>query len=196
ALGAGDDGLAARFLSQEARGLLDRREHARAIVRFEEAMAASAADPAECAALALDLSAALYHSGRMAECERALESALAAAASAGREDLLRIARGNRVEILVNRCAWDEARSEIAALARSARAERDDMRLLIALHHGSRLALRRGFLADAAVAAWELAAAAPSDRCDRERLARERLAEAAWRSSGGPPQAAWDELEGM
>ena len=125
ALGAGDDGLAARFLSQEARGLLDRREHARAIVRFEEAIAASAADPAERAALTLDLSAALYHSGRSAECERALESALAAAASAGREDLLRIARGNRVELLVNRCAWDEAASEIAALARSARAERDD-----------------------------------------------------------------------
>ena len=83
ALGAGDDGLAARFLSQEARGLLDRREHARAIVRFEEAMAVSAADPAERAALALDLSAALYHSGRTAECERALESALVAAASAG-----------------------------------------------------------------------------------------------------------------
>ena len=136
---------------------------------------------------------------------------------------------------MNRCAWDEATSEIAALARSARAERDDMRLLVALHHGSRLALRRGFLADAArenaearrvadavsdrleigelwleegdrrlyegdadaaVAAWELAAAAPSDRCDRERLARERLAEAAWRSSGGPPSAAWDELEGL
>jgi DNA-binding NtrC family response regulator len=235
ALGAGDDGLAARFLSQEARGLLDRREHARAIVRFEEAMAASAADPGELAALALDLSAALYHSGRTAECGRALESALAVAASAGREDLLRIARGNRVELLVNRCAWDEAASEIAALARSARAERDDTRLLVALHHGSRLALRRGFLADAArenlearrladavsdrleigelwleegdrrlyegdaeaaLAAWELAAAAPSDRCDRERLSRERLAEAAWRSTGGPPRAAWDELEGL
>ena len=37
--GAADDGLAARFLSQEARGLLDRREHARAILRFEEAIA-------------------------------------------------------------------------------------------------------------------------------------------------------------
>ena len=233
ALGAADDGLAARFLSQEARGLLDRREHARAILRFEEAIRASAAEPAERAALALDLSVALYHSGRADECEAALGRALEAAAAAGRQDLVRIARGNRVELLVNRGAWEDAAAEIAALATSARADKDATRLLVALHHGSRLALRRGFLADAArenaearrlgeeIAdrlevgelwleegdrrlytgdvegareAWERAAAEPSDRCERERNAHERLVEATWRASGGPPEEAWGELE--
>ncbi len=51
ALKAGDDGVAARFLAQEARGLLDRREHGRAIVRLEEAVEAAAGDAAERAAL-------------------------------------------------------------------------------------------------------------------------------------------------
>ena len=51
ALASGDDRLAARFLAQEARGLLDRREYRRAIVRLEEALAAAADDPAERAAL-------------------------------------------------------------------------------------------------------------------------------------------------
>jgi tetratricopeptide (TPR) repeat protein len=149
ALGAGDELLACRFLAQEARGLLDRREHARAIVRFEEAIGASAADPSESAALTLDLAAALYHAGRPGESEAALGRALEAASRAGREDLMRIARGNRVELLVNRTAWEEAGAEIAALEASARREKDSSRLLVALHHRSRLALRRGFLLEAA-----------------------------------------------
>ena len=149
ALGAGEDGVAARFLAQEARGLIDRREHARAIVRLEEAIGATAGDPSERAALHLDLAATRYHAGDPAGSEAALGEALAAAAAAGREDLARIARANRVELLVNRGAWTDAESEIAALEASARAERDAQRRLVALHHRGRLALRRGFLPDAA-----------------------------------------------
>ena len=149
ALGAGEEGVAARFLAQEARGLLDRREHARAIVRLEEAIGAAAGDPAERAALHLDLAATRYHAGDASGSEAALGEALAAAASAGREDLARIARSNRVELLINRGAWSEAESEIAALEESARAEKDSTRRLVALHHRGRLALRRGFLSDAA-----------------------------------------------
>ena len=98
----------------------------------------------------LDLAAALITPGDAArERERLSTSALAAAAAAGREDLARIARGNRVELLVNRCAWDEA----ARRDRGARGARPGgtgrLRLLVALHHRGRLALRRGFLADAA-----------------------------------------------
>ena len=228
-LGDPDERMAGRFLAQEARGLLDRREPARAIVRLEEAIGAFASDPAERAELALDLAAALYHSVRAEESEAALDRAFEAASRAGRQDLMRIARGNRVELLVNRGAWDSAAAEIAALETSARAEKDPARLLVALHHRSRLALRRGFLPDAArdnaearriaeeiadrleigelwleegdrllyagdaegaVACWERAATRPSDRCDRERTARERLAEAAWRETGGPPEEAW------
>ena len=233
ALGAADERVAARFLAQEARGLLDRREHARAIVRFEEAIAASAGEPSERAALLVDLSTALYHSGKPAESEATLGHALQAAASAGREDLVRLARGNRVELLVNRGAWEEAAAEIERLAASARAEKDTPRLLVALHHRSRLALRRGFLEDAArdnaearrladeigdrleigelrledgdrlllagdlpgaLALWELAAAAPPDRCDRDRKGRLRLIESGWRESGGIPSEAWQALE--
>ncbi len=149
ALGAGDDRLAARFLAQEARGLLDRRDHAGAMVRLEEALAACRGQPSERAELLLDLAAARYHAGGEAESEATLSEALAAAAAAGREDLVRIARGNRIELLVNRGAWDEASTEIAALAERARAEKDATRLLVALHHRGRLALRRGFLEDAA-----------------------------------------------
>ena len=149
ALGAGEEGVAVRFLAQEARGLLDRREHARAIVRLEEAIGAAAGDPAEGAELHLDLAAARYHAGDASGSEAALGQALAAAASAGREDLARIARSNRVELLINRGAWSEAESEIAALEESARAEKDSTRRLVALHHRGRLALRRGFLSDAA-----------------------------------------------
>ena len=149
ALGAGEDGVAARFLAQEARGLIDRREHARAIVRLEEAIDAAAPDPAERAALQLDLAATRYHAGDSAGSEAALVEALAAAASAGREDLARIARANRVELLVNRGAWSEAQSEIAWLESSARAEKDSTRRLVALHHRGRLALRRGSLDEAA-----------------------------------------------
>jgi DNA-binding NtrC family response regulator len=149
ALACGDDRVAARFLAQEARRLLDRGEHARAILRFREALGAARDDAGERAGLLLDLAAALYHSGDAAGAEASLTECLAAAAAAGREDLVRLARGNFLEPLIDRCAWDEAAAEIAALEAQARSERDDLRLLVVLHHRGRLALRRGFLAAAA-----------------------------------------------
>jgi len=148
ALGGGDEGVAARFLAQEARGLLDRREYSRAIVRFDQALGAEA-DPSERAALELDVAAARYHAGDAAGSEAALGEALAAAISAGREDLAWIARSNRVELLVHRCAWASAEAEIAALGERGRVEDDATRRLVAAHHRSRLALRRGFLDDSA-----------------------------------------------
>ena len=149
ALGSGDDSIAARFLAQEARRLLDRRAYGRAILRFEEALAVSRDDPAGRAELLLDLAAARYHAGEPARCDTLLSECLTAAAAAGREDLARIARGNRIELLINRGAWDAAAAEISTLEKSARVEKDDLRLLVALHHRGRLALRRGFLAAAA-----------------------------------------------
>ncbi len=145
ALAAGDDRLAARFLAQEARGLLDRREYGRALVRLDEAIAAAVDEPAERAALSIDLAATLYHSGQAERSEAALGDAIAAAAAAGREDLSRIARSNRVELLLDRCAFARAAPEIAALEKSAREQEDPARLLVALHQRSRLALRRGDL---------------------------------------------------
>ena len=149
ALGCGDDALAAQFLAQEARRLLDCREYARAILRFREALAAARDDPGESAGLLLDLSAALYHSEDPAGSEASLTECLAVAAAAGRDELVRLARGNRVELLINRCAWDQASAEIGELEALARGDRDDLRLLVVLHHRGRLALRRGFLAAAA-----------------------------------------------
>ncbi len=214
-LGGGDERIHARFLAQEARGLLDRREYAGAVVRLEEAIGAAADEPAERAALAIDLAATFYHSGRADRSEAALGDAIAAAAAAGREDLARIARSNRVELWLDRCAFADAEPEIAALESSARAERDRTRLLVALHQRSRLALRRGDLSaasrdnaearriaeaigdrleigelwleegdrcayegdrDGARRAWELAAQDPPDRCESDRVARERLSE--------------------
>ncbi len=234
ALGCADDGVAARYLAQEGRGLLDRREYARAIVRLEEALGAEA-DPGERAALALDVAAARYHAGDAAGSEAALGDALAAATSAGREDLAWIARSNRVELLVSRCAWAAAETEIAALGERGRGQPDATRRLVAMHHRSRLALRRGFLDESARAnaearrlaaetgdrleigelwleegdrrlyegdlegareAWGRAAAAPPDRCDRDRLARERLAEVSWIDAGGPPEEARREAEAL
>ena len=145
---SGDDAIAARFLAQEARRLLDRRETGRAILRFEEALAASRDDPALRAELLLDLGAARYHAGEPERCEALLRECVAAAAAAGRGDLARIARGNRVELLINRGAWDAAAAEISVLEKSARAEKDDLRLLVALHHRGRMALRRGLLSAA------------------------------------------------
>ncbi len=233
ALASGDERLAARFLSQEARGLLDRKEHARAIVRLEEAIEIARDDPSERCELLLDLSAALYHAGEPARCERAIAEALAGAQASGREDIARIARANRVELLVNRGSWDEAAAEITALEASARAERDDLRLLVALHHRGRLALRRGFLdragrdnaearrlaealgdrleigelaleegdrlvyegdREGARRAFEAAASAPVDRSERDLLARLRLEELSWSSTGGPPAERLAELE--
>ncbi|HEY2798530.1 MAG TPA: sigma 54-interacting transcriptional regulator [Thermoanaerobaculia bacterium] len=146
---ASGDAAAARFLAQEARRLLDRREPSRAILRFREALEAERDDPGERAALLLDLSAALYHSGDPARSEARLTECLAAAAAAGRNDLIRIARGNRIELLIDRGAWEEAAAEIASLDASAPAGEDSIPRLVALHHRGRLALRRGFLAAAA-----------------------------------------------
>ena len=158
---AGDDRLQARFLAQEARGLLDRREYARALVRLEEAIGSARDDPAERAALAIDLAATLYHAGQSERSEEALGEALAAAAAAGREDLARIARSNRIELWLDRCAFAPAAAEIAQLEQSARAEKDPTRLLVALHQRSRLALRQGDLA-----------AASRDNAEARRLAEE------------------------
>ena len=231
----GDDRVTARFLAQEARGLLDRRAYGRAAVRLEEALAATQDDPAERAALSIDLAATLYHAGDRAGSEAALEASLSSAAAAGREDLARIARGNRVELHIDRCAFAAAEAEIAAQEKSARRERDDRRLLVALHQRSRLALRRGDLAsaardnaearglaeslrdrlevgelwledgdrcacegdrDGARRGWELAAADPADRCDSDRVARQRLAELAWDPEAAPPDAAVVQLEAL
>ena len=142
---AADERLAARFLAQQARGLLERREYGRALLRIEQALAAAVDDPLEHAALSIDRAAILYHAGRRSESEEALDQALASAATAGREDLVRIARGNRIELLLDRAAFESAEVEIADAARSASEQRDDRRLLVALHQRSRLGLRRGDL---------------------------------------------------
>jgi hypothetical protein len=85
----------------------------------------------------------LHHAGRPPRCERRLGDAAEAAARARREDLLRTARANRVELLINRCDWEAATLEIEDLLALAQEQHDDVRLLVALHHRSRLALRRG-----------------------------------------------------
>ena len=149
ALEQGDEALAARFLSQEALGLADRRDFAAAVARLEEALAVLEDDPGQRAAVLIDLAGTLYHSGRPARCEALLDDAAGAAASAGREDLVRTARANRLELLINRGDWEAAQNEAESLVARAREERDDVRLLVALHHRSRLALRRGQLEAAA-----------------------------------------------
>ena len=145
----GDETLAARFLSQEALGFADRRDFAGAIARLEEALALLPDELAGRAAVLIDLASTLYHAGRATRCEGLLEEAAATAASAGREDLVRTARANRVELLINRGDWEPAGREIADLVSLARDQHDDVRLLVALHHRSRLALRRGQLDAAA-----------------------------------------------
>ncbi len=214
ALGSGDDRLVARFLAQEARGLLDRRDFGRAALRFEEALGA-AEDAAERSALSIDLAATRYHAGDRDGSERALADALAHAAAAGREDLARLARGNRVELLLDRCDFDAASTEITVEHSDAIRSGDERRRLVALHHRARLALRRGELdaarrdnaaarsaaealgdrleigelwleegdraayegdLESARRAWETAARDLPDRCDTDRLARERLSE--------------------
>ncbi len=234
-LGAGDERLQARFLAQEARGLLDRREYARALVRLEEAMGSVADEPAERAALSIDLAATLYHSGQADRSEAALGDAIAAAAVAGREDLARIARSNRIELLLDRCAFGNAAAEIAALEQSARAAKDLPRLLVALHQRSRLALRQGDLPaasrdnaqarglaesvqdrleigelwleegdrcayegdrDGARRAWEMAANDLPDRCESDRIARQRLTELDWPPEAEPPAALLAEVDAL
>jgi len=140
---AGDDGLMARLLAREALGLSDRREFAAAAARLEQASEVLRDDPVERARTLIDLAATFYHAGRTARCDALLAEAIACADMAGREDLARIARGNRLELSIDRCEWDAARAEVAALSGAARAEGDARRLLVALHQGSRLALRVG-----------------------------------------------------
>jgi DNA-binding NtrC family response regulator len=62
--------------------------------------------------------------------------------------LLRIARSNRIELRLARGEWDEAARAIEELLEAARADSDDLWLLVALHHRGRLALRRGRLGQA------------------------------------------------
>ena len=232
ALADGDE-TAARFLAQEARALLDRRDYEGAAVRLEEALAHGGDEPSRRAELLIDLAATAYHSGDPARSRSLLERGREAAAAAGREDLARIARSNRIELLIRAAELDEAESEAAALEREARAEGDEVRLLVALHHRGRVALRRGRLDDAerwnaearalaerlgdrieigellledgdlalyrgdvdrARASWEAAAAAPDDRSDRGRSARERLASLAAREAGEVPSAERDAFE--
>ena len=144
-----DDELSARLLSRQALGLADRREFAAAAARLEEALEASKDDPIETARLSINLASTLYHSGRRERCRRLLDDAVRLASSAGREDLARTARGNRLELMIDGGEWDRAAAEVEALADRAVAEGDDSRLLVALHHRSRMALRRGNLESAA-----------------------------------------------
>lgn len=146
---AGDDALMARLLAREALGLNDRREFGAAAARLEQASEILRDDPVERARALIDLAATYYHAGRPARCDALLEEAVACSTLAGREDLVRIARGNRLELLIDRGDWKRAQEESDALAASARAEGDDRRLLVALHQASRLALRRGELERAA-----------------------------------------------
>ncbi len=141
---SGDERLTARFLAQEARGLLDRRENRRALLRVDEALAVED-DPAERAALWIDRAAILYHSGDPAASEAALADAVENAAACGREDLACLARGNRIELLLDRGAFGLAELEIAETEKRAREWKDDRALLVALHQRSRLGLRRGDL---------------------------------------------------
>jgi DNA-binding NtrC family response regulator len=144
-----DEALTARFLSQEALGLADRRDFASSVARLEEALTVLEDEPAHRAALLIDLAGTLYHAGRPARCRGLLEDAVVAAGAAGREDLGRTARANLLELKINRGEWEEAGREAEDLVERARRERDDVRLLVALHHRSRLALRRGHLSAAA-----------------------------------------------
>ncbi|MGE5276277.1 MAG: sigma 54-interacting transcriptional regulator [Acidobacteriota bacterium] len=145
----GDDALVARFFSQEALGLSDRREFSRAAARLEEAFAVLRDDPAERARVSIDLAATLYHAGRPGRCAGLLEEAAELAACAGRRDLLRIARSNRIELWVARGQWQEACAAAEEMLAAARAEGDDLWRMVALHHRSRVALRRGMLGRAA-----------------------------------------------
>ena len=140
---SGEETLMARLLSREALGLNDRREFASAAARLEQASEVLRDDPVERTRVLIDLAATFYHSGRTGRCDRLLEEAIACAALAGREDLSRIARANRLELLIHRCEWSRAASEADALASAAREEGDELRLLVAIHQSSRLALRTG-----------------------------------------------------
>ncbi|MFN2384957.1 MAG: sigma 54-interacting transcriptional regulator [Thermoanaerobaculia bacterium] len=229
---SGDETLMARLLAREALGLSDRREYAAAAARLEQASEVLRDDPVERARVLIDLAATFYHSGRTGRCEGLLEEAIACAALAGREDLSRTARANRLEVLINRCEWSRAAAEAQALAAAARQEGDELRRLVAMHQSSRLALRTGDLeraarenaearviaetlrdrleigelwleegdrlvyagdVEGARRAYGMAAADPPDRCETERVARERLAEMENPDPGEEKNSALDEL---
>ncbi len=149
ALSSGDDAVAARFVSQEALGLADRRRFGQAAARLEEALAVLRDDPGERARISIDLAATLYHAGRPARCRELLDDAASLAAAAGRRDLLRIARSNRVEIDLARADFDAASAGARELFDHAARDGDELWLLVALHHRGRIALGRGELARAA-----------------------------------------------
>ena len=196
ALAEGDD-VAARFLAQEARALLDRREYEGAALRLEEALAHGGDDPSMRAELMLDLAATCYHSGDAARSTTLLERCRRVAAAAGREDLGRIARANRIELLIRAAEFDEAESESAALESEARAEGDDVRLLVALHHRGRIALRRGHLEEAS--RWNAAARGLAERVeDRIEIGELRLEEgdlALYRGDLEAARLAWEAAAG-
>ncbi len=143
------DALAARFVSAEALGLCDRRRYAEAAARLEEALRALRDDPAERSRLSIDLAATLYHAGRRDRCDALLEEAARLAATAGRADLLRLARSNAVELAIADGRWEAAASAVRELLRHAKQSGDALWQLVALHHRSRVALRRGELDRAA-----------------------------------------------
>ena len=145
ASGEGDELLVARVLAREALGLADRRLFGEAVARLEQALSAARDDPVERSRLLIDLAAALYHGGRPERCGALLDEAGIVAAEAGRHDLARVARGNRVELAIDRCEWSEAGREIARMLSEARRDGDEPRVLVALHQRCRLALRRGEL---------------------------------------------------
>ena len=174
-LPTGEDALAARLFATEALGLADRRQFPEAIARLEEALAACRDDPAEAARLRIDLAGTLYHAGRPAAAAPLLDEAIRDAAAAGREDLVHIALGNAIELAIDSGDWDGAAAGIARSVDDARARRDERRLLVALHQRSRLALRRGELADAA-ADNEAAVEIAERLCDRLEAGELRLEE--------------------
>jgi len=193
ALSSGDDALAARFVSQEALGLGDRRRFGQAAARLEEALAVLRDDPAERARISIDLAATLFHAGRPARCRQLLDDAVSLAAAAGRRDLLRIARSNRVEIDLARADWDAASAAARELFGEAERDGDELWLLVALHHRGRIALGRGDLARAAEdnARARALAAKLGDRLEVGELWLEEGDRLAYAADVEGAQAAWE-----
>jgi DNA-binding NtrC family response regulator/tetratricopeptide (TPR) repeat protein len=140
--------LEARVLAAEALGLSDRRDFDGAVARLEQARAILRDDAVESARIAIDLAAVLYHAGRRERCVPLLDEAALLAASAGREDLARLALGNRVEAAIASEDWLAAEAGADALDASARRDADPTWTLVALHARGRIALRRGRLDEA------------------------------------------------
>ena len=204
----------------------------RALVRLEEAIGAAADEPAERAALAIDLAATFYHSGRADRSEAALgrghrgrgrRRARRSRADLAEQPGRALARPVRVR---GRGARDRsARTERAAgkgtgrdcssrctSARASALRRGDLSAAardnaeargIAEAIGDRLEIGELWLEegdrcayegdrDGARRAWELAAQDPPDRCESDRVARERLAELDWTARatarGSPAEA--------